>query len=53
MRPSLYTPKAAEGRGMRGNRHYFIGKGGRRPLGRQGIAINMAQTAEAMPRRQY
>jgi hypothetical protein len=31
----------------------FIGKGRRRPLGRRGITINVARTAEATPFRQY
>jgi hypothetical protein len=48
-----YTPLEAEGRGMLGNNINFIGRGGRWSLGRRGIAINMAQTVEAMPRRQY
>jgi hypothetical protein len=51
--PSLYTPEAAEGRGTCGIAINFVGRGGRQPLGKQGIAINMAQTTEATHRRQY
>jgi hypothetical protein len=49
-RLSLYTSETAERRGMAIN---FVGRGGRRPLGRRGIAINVVQTAEATSRRHY
>jgi hypothetical protein len=51
--PSLYTTEVAEGHGTRGITIMFVGIGGRRPLSRRGIAINVAQTAEATPHRQY
>jgi hypothetical protein len=50
-RSSLYTSEAAEGHDMRGIAINFVGRGGRWLLGRRGIAINVGQTAEAMPRR--
>jgi hypothetical protein len=47
VRSSLYTPETTKGARHAWHRHYFAGRGGRRPLSRRGIASNVAQTAEA------
>jgi hypothetical protein len=52
-RPFLFTQEEAEGHDTLGNDINFIGRGGWRPHGRRGITINVVQTAEVMPRRQY
>jgi hypothetical protein len=49
VRSSLYTPETTKGAWNAWHRHYFVGRGRRRPLSRRGIAINVAQTAEATP----
>jgi hypothetical protein len=45
-RPCLYTSEAAEGHVTRRIAIKFVSRGGRPPLGRLGIAIKVAQTAE-------
>jgi hypothetical protein len=52
-RPCLYTSEAAEGHVTRRIAIKFVSRGGCWMLCRRGIVINVAQTAEATPRRQY
>jgi hypothetical protein len=51
--PLLLYAGAVEGHGTLGNSINFVARGGRRPLGRRGITINTAQTAETMPPHKY